>query len=215
VLVAVAGRTFAELPAGARIGTSSLRRRAQLLALRPDLAPVDVRGNVPTRIDKVVRGELPAVVLAKAGVTRLGLEAKITEVFEPERLLPAVGQGAIAVEIRRNDGELRELLAPLDHQPTRLAITAERVLLRRLEGGCQVPIGALGRWVNRELVLDGLVADLDGTQVLRDTERGPVADCAEAELAGERLAQKLLDRGADRILAQIAAAARPGTAARS
>jgi hydroxymethylbilane synthase len=201
-----AGPWLHELPPGARVGTSSLRRRAQLLALRPDLRIVEVRGNVSTRLAKAERGECEAIVLARAGLLRLGLGNRAVEVFDPERLLPAVGQGVVAVEVREDDARTRELAAAIDHRPTRLAVTAERALLARLEGGCQVPVGALAVGAGGELVLSALVADLDGRDPVRATEAAKVASEEEARALGERVAERLLAGGAREVLDRIRAA---------
>jgi hydroxymethylbilane synthase len=212
-LIGPAGKTLASLPAGARIGTSSLRRRAQILALRADLVVEDLRGNVPTRIEKLGDGKVDAIVLARAGLVRLGLDSRITEVLPPDRMLPAVGQGAIALQTRREDLVTARLIAPLEHVPTRLAVTAERALLSRLEGGCQVPIGALATWEGSSLVLRGLVADLDGGSVVRseaaaDLSKEPgAASESHAAALGDALAERLLELGAGPILARIYEAA--------
>lgn len=206
VLVSSAGRRLAELPAGARIGTSSLRRRAQLLARRADLVVVDLRGNVPTRLEKVARGDADATVLARAGLVRLRLVDRISEVLDPEVLLPAVGQGALGIEVRRADERVLRLLAPLDHAPTRIATAAERALLARLEGGCQVPVGALGEAAGGRLRLRGLVADIDGSRVVRDAIEGAAGDAAAAEWLGTSLAERLLAAGAGPILEKLRAA---------
>jgi hydroxymethylbilane synthase len=182
-LVSLSRTTLRDLPSGARVGTSSLRRRSQILALRSDLVIVDLRGNVPTRIERVEKGEMDAVVLAKAGVVRLGLGSKIVEVIDPDTILSAVGQGAIAIEIRANDPRIPEILAPLDHFPTRLAVIAERALLRRLEGGCQIPIGALGTLERENLTLRGLVADLEGHSIIRATDSVDLLRAAAGVLA--------------------------------
>jgi hydroxymethylbilane synthase len=203
-----AGPWLHELPAGARVGTSSLRRRAQLLSLRPDLRIVDVRGNVSTRLAKTERGECEALVLARAGLLRLGLESRAVEVFEPERMLPAVGQGVVAVEVRGADARARDLAAAIDHAATRLAVTAERALLARLEGGCQVPVGGLAVCVAGGLRLDGLVAALDGRRVVRVSETSRVTSEAEALGLGERAAARLLAGGAAEVLDGIRAAGR-------
>lgn len=224
VLVSRSGKTLADLPPGAKIGTSSLRRRAQILARRPDLHVEDLRGNVPTRIEKLERGEYDAIVLARAGVVRLGLAPKITESIDPSVLLPAVGQGAIAVEVRGGDARMLALIAALDHPQTRLAVAAERALLARLEGGCQVPIGALATLEGSRLTLHGLVADLDGKRVVRATESADLGDPAskrarldsdahsemEARAAalGVTLGERLLELGARPILDRIFADAR-------
>jgi hydroxymethylbilane synthase len=206
-LVSRGGLRLAELPTGARIGTSSIRRRAQLLALRNDLIFADLRGNVPTRVAKLATGEgggeeLDAIVLALAGLERLGLVEQVAEVLDPERCLPAVGQGALAVEGAGDDRRLRELVAVLDHPPTRLAVLAERAFLRRLRGGCQVPAGALGHVAGDRLGLDGVVCPLDGSALFREVAVGPIA---ESEAIGDRLAEDLLAQGADRVMAQVTA----------
>lgn len=191
---------LAALPPGARVGTSSLRRRAQLLAARPDLQVSDLRGNVDTRLRKLYRGEYDAVVLAVAGLARLGHEEAFDQALPPEVMLPAVGQGALCVEVRADDAATLGRLAPLDHRPTRQATVAERAMLRRLEGGCQVPIGAYGQVDGGHLRLRGLVASPDGGRVLRDEVQGPAA---EAERMGTLLAEQLLAAGAGEILAAV------------
>ncbi len=200
-LIARNGHTLAQLPPGARVGTSSLRRQAQLRRVRPDVVPADVRGNVETRIRKLDEGEFDAIVLARAGIERLGLEERITETFEPAVMLPAVGQGALVVETRVDDRQVMEALEGLDDSPTRCAVEAERALLAELEGGCQVPLGAWARLegstAGNQLVLDACVCSTDGREVIRDSLRGP-ADQPRA--LGRDLAHRLLDAGADRLL---------------
>jgi hydroxymethylbilane synthase len=203
VVISARGFALATLPPGAVVGTSSLRRRAQLLAARPDLDVRDLRGNVPTRIAKVERGEYDAAVMAYAGVFRLGMTGHVTERLPVDVMLPAVGQGAIAVETRAGDARLAPLLAGLEHAPTRLCTTAERSLLAELEGGCQVPIGALARLDGRAMTLRGVVADLDGEMVVRGTETAEVADADAARALGQRLAARLVARGAGEILARV------------
>ena len=203
VLVAGPGATLASLPAGARIGTSSLRRRAQLAATRPDLAIVDIRGNVPTRLEKVWRGDVEAVLLAFAGLRRLGLESHVSEVLDPAEMLPAPGQGALAVQIRKDDDRIAMLLASLEHAPTRLATTAERALLGFLEGGCQVPVGAFAQFEGSTLQLRAIVASPDGRHVVERHLSGPVTTVAAAAALGESLGHDMLTGGADRILAAI------------
>jgi hydroxymethylbilane synthase len=198
------------LPEGARVGTTSLRRRAQVLARRPDLHVVDLRGNVPTRLAKLERGDCDAAVLALAGLRRLGLEHAVSAVLEPDAMLPAAGQGALAVQCRRGDDRVSALLAPLDHGPTRLAVAAERGLLARLEGGCQVPVGCLATRASGRLRLRGLVADLDGSVVVPGALEEEVADEPAATLLGERLAGQLLGAGAREILARVRAAVAAG-----
>jgi hydroxymethylbilane synthase len=198
------------LPPGARVGTSSLRRRAQLQALRPDLAVLDLRGNLNTRLAKLDRGDYDAIVLAAAGVLRLGWADRIAAYLDAPAWLPAVGQGALAIVARADRADVLDRLRAL-HDPHAAACTAaERALLRALEGGCQVPIGALARVTGDRVVLHGLVAELDGGQILRVEESGS-AD--EAEALGRRAADALLARGAGGILAGIRAALAPEPAA--
>ena len=199
------------LSRGARVGTSSLRRRAQLLARRPDLRVVDLRGNVPTRLAKRERGECDATVLALAGLRRLGLEHAAAAVLEPDVLLPAAGQGAVAVQSRQGDARVGRSLDRIDHAPTRLAVAAERGLLARLEGGCQVPVGALATPAPGGLRLHGLVAQVDGSVLVRGVLEDAVADEAAARALGERLAARLLANGAGEILARVRVAVAEGT----
>lgn len=200
-LLARRGQTLAQLAMGARVGTSSLRRQAQLRHARPDIIPLDIRGNVETRLQKLDGGEYDAIVLARAGIERLRLEDRITETLDPTVMLPAVGQGALAVETRSADSELAALLAGLDHAETRRAVEAERALLAELEGGCQVPLGAWGRSdgaaAAKQLVLDGCVCSVDGKELVRDSLRGPAND---PQALGRTLAHRLLEAGADKIL---------------
>jgi hydroxymethylbilane synthase len=203
VLVAPPGTRLGDLPPGSRIGSSSARRRAQVLAYRPALAILDVRGNVPTRLAKLDRGEYDALVLARAGLQRLGLDARVAEVFAPEMLMPAAGQGALAVQARSDDVRVTALLLGLDHRPSRLATGAERAFLARLEGGCQAPVGALATWADDALTLAAVVVSLDGGQVVRGSDQAIVRTDAEAEAAGMRLAERLLRQGAADILAQV------------
>ena len=190
-------KTWSALPKGAKVGTSSLRRAAQLKVLRPDLEIEMVRGNVETRLRKASEG-LDAVVLAYAGLRRLGLAEHATYVFPPEEMLPAVAQGALALEARADDPETMRRLAPLDHAETRVRVEAERGLLRRLEGGCQVPIAAHATVAGDRVTLRALVASLDGKNVVRGERSGPNAD---ARAMGTALAEDLLSRGAREILA--------------
>ncbi|MGQ9558357.1 MAG: hydroxymethylbilane synthase [Desulfurispora sp.] len=196
-LVSRRGLALQQLPPGARIGTSSLRRQAQLKHYRPDLQFITVRGNVQTRLRKLEELELDALVLACAGLVRLGLQEHITQRLPYDIVLPAVGQGSIGVEARQDDDFIINLLSPLDHPPSRAAITAERAFLQRLEGGCQVPIGALGLVDGEQLTLQGVVAALDGRELVRDSITGPAAAAAAL---GVQLAETLLVRGAARIL---------------
>jgi hydroxymethylbilane synthase len=196
---------LAELPAGSRVGTSSLRRRAQLRALRPDLEVVELRGNVPTRLRKVDTAQVHAAILAAAGLIRLDARQHIREFLEPPAWLPAAGQGAIAVEIRSNDDEMRELLGSLHHAETALSVEAERAFLRALEGGCQVPIGALAmRTANGALELHGFVSDARG----HDAVRGSIfVDEDDPASPGQKLASDLRTRGASSLLMEIRSSA--------
>lgn len=199
-LVSARGERFANLPPGARIGTSSLRRQAQLLHARPDLRVESLRGNVPTRLRKGTSGEFDAVVLARAGLERLGLLDAVTEILPFDLLLPAPGQGALGIEIRGTDSETAWLLRGLEDPLTRAATDAERGFLHALGGGCQVPVGA---WAApcadrpEHLELDGMVADPQGLRLLRGRRSGPIEDAAAL---GAALAADLIDRGAEEIL---------------
>jgi hydroxymethylbilane synthase len=194
------GSTLANLRHGARVGTSSLRRQAQLRHLRPDLDLRDLRGNVDTRLRKVESGEYEAVMVAKAGLDRLGLSQRISEVLPPEVCMPAVGQGAIAVECRLKDTEAADLLAPLDDTETRTAIIAERALLGSLQGGCQVPLGAWARVERGELLLEACVCSVDGGQYVKQRATAPPDQAARL---GEHMARLLIDAGAQSILEEV------------
>ncbi|HHP5490973.1 TPA: hydroxymethylbilane synthase [Aeromonas veronii] len=193
-------KAIAELPQGAVVGTSSLRRQCQLRAARPDLVIRDLRGNVNTRLAKLDAGEYDAIILAAAGLKRLEMAHRITAFIEPEQSLPANGQGAVGIECRLDDVELHALLAPLEHTETRARVLTERAMNRALQGGCQVPIGAYALVEGEQIWLRGLVGSPDGTCVIRDEIRGPLAD---GEALGEQLAQRLLAAGADEILAEV------------
>jgi hydroxymethylbilane synthase len=203
------GRTnaLADLPEGARIGTSSLRRRAILLSSRPDIVVEDLRGNLDTRMQRLEEGRYDAIILALAGVRRFGRESLVGETLDPPQWLPAAGQGALALVARADDHDTLERLAPLNHADTRAATTAERTFLARLEGGCQIPIGALGITHGTELHLRGLVASLDGRTVVRGEWRGPTAEAADG---GGTLAAQLIDRGADAVLREVRSASPRG-----
>jgi hydroxymethylbilane synthase len=188
------------LPRGATVGTSSLRRQAQVLHHRPDLKIEMLRGNLDTRLRKLRDGEFDAVVLAAAGLTRMGWLEQITEYLPFEVSLPAIGQGALGLEGRADDSFVRGVVASLENAPTRTAVTAERALLERLEGGCQVPIAAHATLSGEQLRLEGLVASVDGRRLVRDRVEGPAAEAREL---GRRLAEQLLRRGGDAILNEI------------
>ena len=202
-LIAAGGRRFEELTRGARLGTSSLRRQAQLLAVRPDLAIETLRGNVDSRLKRLDAGELDAIILACAGLIRLGLESRITARLDPKISLPAVGQGVIGIECRADDGASREILASLNDEPTRIAIEAERAFARRLGGSCQSPIAAHARLKGDRLTLEGLVAEPDGSRVWRDTLSGSAADPRDL---GNALAERVLTAGAAALLERLRSA---------
>ena len=194
------GTPLANLRQGARVGTSSLRRQAQLRHYRPDLDLRDLRGNVDTRLRKVGSGEYDAIVLSKAGLDRLGWAQKITEALSTDISLPAVGQGAIAIESRLRDQETTDILAKLDDPETRTAIIAERALLSALQGGCQVPLGAWARMERGELVMEAVVCSVDGTQYVREKASAPPEKPAEL---GQQLARVLAEGGARTILEEV------------
>jgi len=194
-LVSRNGAALAQLAPGARIGTSSLRRRAFLARLRPDAVLLELRGNVPTRIERLQRGEYDAIVLAAAGLTRLGLAQHVSEHLAPDGFPPAVSQGVIGVCARSGDAETARWLVELDEQGARLATSAERALLKHLQGGCQVPLGALATLEGNKLILTACVCALDGTRCVSARGEGP-AVAAEAEGLGIRVAQELLAGGA-------------------
>lgn len=189
------------LPKGAHIGTSSLRRQAQLLALRPDLRISSLRGNVDTRLRKLEEGEFDAIILATAGLQRLGLKAPFMLPLDPDRIMPAAGQGALGIECREDNYDLLVLLASLEDRNTRVCVDAERAFLAGLNGGCQVPIAGHAHFVDEEnLILDGLIAEVDGSLVLRGSRSGNAIDAREI---GEALAKELLDGGGRRILEKL------------
>ena len=198
--------TLATLPEGAVVGTSSLRRLAQLRHHYPHLTFKDVRGNVITRLEKLDSGQFDCLILAAAGLGRLGLGDRIHELIDPSISLHAVGQGALGIECRDGDAAVLEQIKVLEHRPTALRCLAERAFLRTLEGGCQVPIGVNSRFEGDELVLTGMVASLDGKQLIRHELRAPQD---QAEDLGNRLAELLRSQGAGEILAKIFAEARP------
>jgi hydroxymethylbilane synthase len=189
-----------DLPRGARVGTSSLRRQAQLLAARPDLRIETLRGNVDTRLRRLDAGEMDAIVLACAGLIRLGLESRITARLDPTISLPAVAQGVIGIECRAADSRTLGLVTVLNHEITRIAMDAERAFAHRLGGSCQSPIAAHAQIKGRRLTLDGLVAEPDGSRLLRDSQSGNIDDPAAL---GHLLAQRILDAGASSLLQRL------------
>ncbi len=189
-----------DLPDGATIATGSMRRTAQLLTKRPDFRVVDIRGNVPTRIRKMLESNWDGMILARAGLDRLGLTAHIAHTISLEWVLPAAGQGALGIECRSDDANTLELLAPLNHDATRQAVTAERSLLKTLEGGCQVPIGVLGKIIGDGLELSGCIAAMNGASLVRAVHTGHPTN---AEHIGKELARTLLDMGGNELLAVL------------
>jgi hydroxymethylbilane synthase len=199
VLVAHPPRPFSELPRGARVGTSSPRRKAQLLAARPDLEVLEARGNVETRIQRLREGRFEAIVLARAGLARLGRLEEISEVFSPDVLLPAVGQGALALVSLAEDGDVRALLARLDDADSHASVLAERSLLAALEAGCRAPVAGRARVANGQLHLTAGVFSADGSRVLREEGSGRTA---EGIAVGRAVAEKLLARGAAELIGE-------------
>jgi hydroxymethylbilane synthase len=199
-LVSQGGKRFGQIPPGGKIGTGSLRRKAQLLNLRPDLEVVPLRGNLDTRLKKLAAMNLDAVILAAAGLNRMDWGERVSEFFDPETMVPAIGQGALAIETREEDERTRRAVAALNHPPTRISVLAERAFLQRLEGGCQVPVAGLARISSERLFLAGLVAGVDGRRVVKGRVEGPLEQNTEL---GVRLAEELLGRGADEILREV------------
>ena len=198
-LVSRTGRGLMKLPSGATIGTGSQRRAIQLRTCRPGLQVCQLRGNVDTRLRKTYSGELDGVILAAAALVRLDWQDKITEYLPLESFLPAVGQGALAIEIRAGDTEMARLVSPLNHEPTWQSVSAERAFLRHLGGGCRAPIAALGIVKGDVLELRGMVASADGNRILRDREEGPAT---APEQVGKLLAERMLQKGADRLITE-------------
>ncbi len=199
-LISRGEKRWVEIPSGGKVGTSSLRRQAQLLSLRPDLEIVPLRGNLDTRLNKLSSLNLDAIVLASAGLRRMGWENRVTECFEPEVMLPAVGQGVIAIEARAKDKRIPPLVARLNHPPTQLCFMAERAFLQKLGGGCQVPIAGLAQMASGRINLRALVAAIDGREIIRGKVEGP---STEGEDLGRRLAEELLEKGASAILNEV------------
>ncbi|MBW1798583.1 MAG: hydroxymethylbilane synthase [Deltaproteobacteria bacterium] len=198
--ISLKDQSIEDLPEGSRVGTSSLRRAAQLLHVRADLDMVALRGNVDTRLRKLESGEVDAIILAEAGLRRLGLADRITQVLPSEQVLPAIGQGALGLEVRRDDHDTISLLDFLNHEPTEITVRAERAFLKELEGGCQVPIAGFALLNPNKLHLRGMVAEIDGSRIIRDEISG---NMDQAEEMGINLAKRLLDAGAGEILSRI------------
>lgn len=201
-LLTRSGVTFSGLPPQSSVGTSSPRRESQLRSLRPDLKIVPLRGNVDTRVRKLERGDYDAIVMAAAGLHRLGLQDRITQYFAPSEICPAAGQGALAIEIRQEDDRVAAAVQPLDHAATRSATCAERAMLRRLGGGCQTPIAAYAVVTGSAIQISGVVASPDGSRILRASIEGAANDPEEA---GARLAQKLIEKGASTLFSALPA----------
>lgn len=193
-------KSLSDLPQGATVGTSSLRRKSQLASQRPDLVIVDLRGNLDTRLRKLDEGQFDAIVVATAGLNRLGMADRITSLFTPELMLPAIGQGALGLELRKDDQDLLDGISFLNHPKTATAVKAERAFLLRLEGGCQVPIGGYAIADERNVTLTGLIASVDGGQILKERVNGPAEN---AEKMGTELAEKLLAMGGREILDEV------------
>ncbi|GBD97500.1 MAG TPA: hydroxymethylbilane synthase [Nitrospirae bacterium] len=193
-------RSFKDLPQGAHVGTSSLRRICQILNKRPDLKITQLRGNVDTRIRKLDEGQFDAIILATAGVKRLDRADRITEILSPDLCLPAIGQGAVGIECRVDDEFINNILKNLNHEETSICVRAERAFLKKLEGGCQVPIAAYAELKDGDIVIKGLVGSLKGETLIKNVMQGKPED---AESLGKSLAEKLLSRGADKILAEV------------
>jgi len=202
VLISRNKKRLSKLGLGAKIGTSSLRRQAQLLHARPDLVVLPLRGNVDTRLKKLETENLDAIILAAAGVKRLGLENRITEYLDENIMLPAVGQGALCIEARQNDPLVEPIVATLEHPLTRTIILGERAFLNRLEGGCQVPIAAYGKIDKNIFTLSGLVATIDGRTLIKETFSGPENS---PEMIGVELAERLISKGAKTIMDDLKA----------
>ncbi|MGE5380096.1 MAG: hydroxymethylbilane synthase [Methylocystaceae bacterium] len=200
VLVSPSGKKLAEMPSGAVIGTSSLRRQAQLLAQRPDLKVVDLRGNLETRIRKMQELKMDGIILAWAGLARMNMLDLVTEVLGPEVMLPAAGQGAMAIEVRKDDTEVKQLISVLDSLEARLETTAERAFLAGMGGGCQVPIGARGKVSGDRISLTGMVASLDGKKLIRIMDE---KSAEQADLLGSELARQVIEMGGKQILDSI------------
>ena len=199
-LISRNGIPWEEIPRGGKIGTSSPRRKAQLLNLRPDVEIVPLRGNLDTRIKKLTTENLDGVILASAGLRRMGWESKASDYFDPEVMVPAIGQGILAIETRRGNGRVRELVAELNHFPTALELEAERAFLKKLGGGCQIPVAGLARVRGNQIRLIGLVASSDGKRIVRGEKAGALG---ETENLGRELARELLAKGGAEILQEV------------
>ncbi len=200
VLISNNNANLEKLPDSARIGTSSLRRKAQLLAFRPDFKILDLRGNLDTRLKKLETDDLDAIVVAHAGLRRMGYTGTVSQIISADIMLPAVGQGALCIEIRKDDARIQKIVSCLNDTNTRIAVEAERALLAKLQGGCQVPIGAYAQIQGDEIFLEAIICTVDGDHAIRDSHSGHSNQAAKI---GEELAQRMLDNGGKRILHEI------------
>ncbi len=200
VLISKENRMLSDYPTGARVGTSSLRRASQLKHIRPDLTIESIRGNLDTRIRKLKSGEYDAIVLAAAGLRRLGQENEITEYLDESVMVPAVGQGALCIETRKNDPDIAQIMEKLDHPGTRHCVTAERAFLRQIEGSCHIPVACFGKMEQEKVILTAIVASEDGSQVIREQLSSSIDDI---EQSGRALADTVLEKGGKLILEQL------------
>ncbi len=200
VIISKNGLTLAELPAGAKIGTSSLRRASQIKHTRPDIITESIRGNLDTRLKKLETGEFDAIILAAAGIIRLGMKKKITEYLGETTMLPAVGQGALCIESRHDDNETSLMLKPLNHMETNISITGERAFLKRIQGSCHIPVACFGKIENNNIILTGLIASENGKQIIKQTIK---QNTNSAQQAGIDLADSLLSKGGREILENL------------
>ncbi|HHT9109949.1 MAG TPA: hydroxymethylbilane synthase [Candidatus Brocadiaceae bacterium] len=200
VLISSNNATLEKLADGARIGTSSLRRKAQLLAFRPDFKILDLRGNLDTRIKKIDADDMEAIIVAHAGLIRMGYTGTISQIIPFDIMLPAVGQGSLCIEIRKNDERIKKIVSHIDDRQTKIAVDCERALLAKLQGGCQVPIGAYAEVQGNTVSIEAIISTLDGDHAIRDKHSGPIKQAAKI---GEELAQRMLESGGEKILHEI------------
>ncbi len=200
VLISINNAPLEKLPDNARIGTSSLRRKAQLLAFRPDLKILDLRGNLDTRLKKLEAEDMDAIILAHAGLIRMKYTGTISQIIPFDIMLPAVGQGSLCIEIRKNDARIEKIISGINDTQTKIAVEAERALLAKLQGGCQVPIGAYARIQDNNVFIEANICSVDGDHIIRDEHSGPIEQAAEI---GNELAQRMLENGGTRILNEI------------
>ncbi len=199
-LISINNASLEKLPDNARIGTSSLRRKAQLLAFREDYKILDLRGNLDTRLKKLEAEDLDAIVVAHAGLLRMGYTGQISQIIPFDIMLPAVGQGSLCIEIRKDDTRIQKIVSAMDDEQTRIAVEAERSLLAKLQGGCQVPIGAYAEVQGKEVSIEAIICTLDGDHAIRDRHSGPTNQAAKI---GDELAQRMLDNGGLKILHEV------------